>query len=246
MIQGVRSRWCLPLVAAAAFLAVPSAEAAPPRTARITVGQTHRHLTATWTLPRGVDPQVIEIATAPNISADGHFLEENLEEVDPLESGQTSYVDVDELGLGTYWVHIQTFDNNCSNIENSTCLAWSNIVRLTIALDANVRPALRIVRIEASSHEAQVTACDETDGRLTFRTTLSVNRFDHSRATRRGTYSPYTRPTYTEGERNCSPYYVPLPALYGVGRYVMTMTVTDARGGTSKPVVKRFFVGDLK
>ena len=204
------------------------------------MGQTHRHLTATWTLPPGVDPQVIEIATAPNTGTDGSFFEENREEVDLLGKGQTSYFGSDELGLGTYWVHIQTLDNNCSDVENSTCFAWSNIVSLTIKIDANERPALQVVRVDAHLHEAQVTACDDTDGRLTFRTTLSVTRLGHGQATKRGTYSPFTRPTYTEGERNCSPYYVPLPALFRIGRYTMTMTVTDARGGKSKPVVRRW------
>jgi hypothetical protein len=229
---------------ALALLWVPSAEAGPPRSTTITVGQTHRHLTATWSLPPGVDPQVIEIATAPNTGPDGSFLEENREEVNKLGSGQTWYADAEELGLGTHWVHIQTFDNNCSPVENSSCLAWSNKVPLTITLDANARPGLRIVRLDAHLHEAQVTACDETDGRLTFRTTLSVNRFGYGHATRRGTYSPLTRPTYTEGERNCSPYYVPLPALFGIGRYTMTMTVTDARGGKSKPVVRKWTTSD--
>jgi hypothetical protein len=204
------------------------------------VGQTRGHLTATWTLPPGVEPQVIEVATAPNTGTDGSFFEENREELDVLESGQTSYIDSEELGLGRYWVHIRTLDNNCSSVENSTCLAWSNIVSLTIKIDANERPALRLVRLDAHLHEAQVTACDDTDGRLTFRTTLSVNRFGHGQATRRGTYRPFTRPTYTEGERNCSPYYVPLPALFRIGRYTMTMTVTDARGGKSKPVVRKW------
>ena len=206
--------------------------------------QSDRHLIATWTLPPGVDPQVIEIATAPNTGTDGYFLEENREEVDPLENGQTSYFDTEELGLGTYWVHIRTLDNTCSNTVNSTCFAWSNIVSLTIKLDANARPGLRLVSVDAHLHEAQVTACDDTDGRLTFRTTLSVNRFGHGHATRRRTFSPFTRPTYTEGERNCSPYYVPLPALFGIGRYTMTMTVTDARGGKSKPVVRKWTTSD--
>jgi hypothetical protein len=210
----------------------------------IAVRQSHRHLIATWTLPPGLDPRVIEIATAPNTGTDGHFLEENRQEVDVLENGQTSYFGSEELGLGTYWVHIQTLDSNCSYIENSTCFAWSNIVSLTIKLDANARPLLRLVRVDAHLHEAQVTACDDTDGRLTFRTTLSVNRFGRGHATKRGRFSPFTRPTYTEGERNCSPYYVPLPALFGIGRYTMTMTVTDARGGKSKPVVRKWTTSD--
>jgi hypothetical protein len=230
------------LAGIAAVLALYAApvSAAPPRTATITsVGTTQRHPTATWNLPPGVDPQVIEIASSPSVGSDGYFLEPYREVSDLLRKGQTSYVDFEELGLGTYWVHIQTVDHNCSSIENWTCTAWSNIVRLTIALPANVRPALRLARFDALRHEAQVTACDETNGRLTFRTRLA-----HGHTSRRRTFSPSTKPTYTEGERNCSPYYVPLPALYGTGRYTMTMTVSDARGGTSKPVVKRFLVSD--
>lgn len=237
-------RRCVFLVAALALLGVSSAEAGPPRSAKISVRQSHRHLIATWTLPPGVDPQVIEIATAPETGTDGYFLEENQEEVDLLEAGQPWFFDTEELGLGTHWVHIRTLDNDCSNSENLTCFAWSNIVSLTIKLDANARPALRLVRFDAHRHEAQVTACDDTDGRLTFRTTLSVNRFGHGHATKRGRVSPLTRPTYTEGERNCSPYYVPLPALFGIGRYTMTMTVTDARGGKSKPVVRQWTRSD--
>jgi hypothetical protein len=187
---------------------------------------------------------MIEIATAPTTGTDGSFLEDNREELDPLEDGQTLYLGSQELGLGTYWVHIQTLDNECSRGENSTCLAWSNIVSLTIKLEANTRPALRLVRLDAHRREAEVTACDDTDGRLTFRTTLSVDRFGSGHATRRGTYSPFTRPTYSEGERNCAPFYVPLPALFVPGRYTMTMTATDARGGKSKPVVRKWTTPD--
>ena len=202
----------------------------------------HHHLTATWTLPDGVEPQVIEIATAPKTGPDGYFLEDNREELELLENGQTSYLDTQELGLGTHWVHIETLDTDCSRAENSTCLTWSNIVSTTIKIDANKRPALRQVSFDAHHREAQVTACDDTDGRLTFRTTMSVNRFGSGHATRRGTYSPFTRPTYTEGERNCAPFFVPLPALFVPGRYTMTMTASDARGGTSKPVVRKWTI----
>jgi hypothetical protein len=228
------------LVAASALLVASSAEAGPPRSATISVGQTRHHLTATWTLPPGVEPELIEVANEPHTGTDGSFLEENREELDVLESGQTSYIDPEQLGLGTYWVHIRTLDNNCSRVESSTCFAWSNIATLTIKIDANARPALRLVRVDAHGHEAQVTACDDTDGRLTFRTTLTVDRFGHGRATRQGKYSPFTRPTYSEGERNCAPFFVPLPALFGSGRYTMTMTATDARGGKSKPVVRKW------
>jgi len=232
------------LAAALAILGVPSAEAGAPRSARLTVGQTQRHLTATWTLPPGVDPQVIEIANASKTAAGGSFFQDDLERVDVLEAGQTWYVDPEELGLGTYWVHIRTLDNNCSPVGSSACLAWSNVVSLTIAIDANARPSLRLARLDTHVHEAQVTACDETDGRLTFRTTLSLSRFGEGHATRRVTYRPFTRPTYSEGERNCSPYFVPLPALFGVGRYTLTMTVTDARGAKSKPVIRKWATSD--
>src|SRR2546423_8245591 len=184
-------------MAALTLLGVASARAGPPRSARITVRQTDRHLTATWTLPPGVDPEVIEIATAPSTGTDGHFFEENLEGVDVLRKGQTSYFGSEELGLGTYWVHIQTLDNDCPHVENSPCLAWSNIASLTIRLDANARPALRLVRGHPHFQQAPVTACDDTDGRLTFRTTLAVNPFRHGRAPRRGADSPLTKAACT-------------------------------------------------
>ena len=231
------------LVAGFALVGVPSAKAGPPRSATITaVGKTYGHLKATWTLPRGVEPQVIEVGSSPAVGPDGHFLEENQETLDFLGSSQTSYVDFDQLGFGTHWVHIETLDTDCSTSENATCLAWSNILALTIKLPANVRPELRLGRFDTSAHEAQVTACDETSGQLTFRTTLSADRLGRGYATRRRTSRPLLQPTYTEGERNCSRYYVPLPELHGSGRYTLTMTVTDARGGKSNPVVRRWTV----
>jgi hypothetical protein len=42
----------------------------------------------------------------------------------------------------------------------------------------------------------------------------------------------------------CNTYDVTIPALLDVGVYTLRLTVTDARGATSKPYVKRFVVGD--
>jgi hypothetical protein len=85
--------------------------------------------------------------------------------------------------------------------------------------------------------------CDDTDGRLTFRTTLSHRRGRRTVTQRRG-YRPYSSPTFTDGDVGCDTYRVLIAFLNTTGAYTMRMTVTDARGGRSKTFVKRFFVSD--
>jgi len=115
---------------------------------------------------------------------------------------------------------------------------------VTITLPANVRPTLRFVRWVTYSGDALMRVCDETaSGRLTFRTALKRTGFGRRATTKRRTWRS-TPPTFTEGQMACDTYYVPMPALYGVGHYTVTMTVTDSHGATSKPFVRRWVTLD--
>jgi hypothetical protein len=241
----MRGRVVAMVAIASGLVAAAPASAGPPRTATIvSVASTNRHLTATWTLPPGVESDHIEVATSPATGSNGRFFGENLEDYDILEPEQTSYVATHQLDPGTYYVHVGTLDNSCSYLENNSCYAESPAAQVVITLPANVLPTLGFVRWARETGDALMRACDETKaGMLTFRTKLTRTGLGRRPATKRRSWR-WDTPTYLEGERMCSTYYVPLPALYGVGRYAMTMTVTDSRGGTSKPFVRRWVTRD--
>jgi hypothetical protein len=119
------------LVTVTALLALlfvsPGALAAPPTL--VSVGQTSRHLTATWSLAPGAESRVIEAARSPNTGSDGYFFEENVVHLGTLESAHTSYVSTSQVEAGFYYVHVASFQTGCS-----TCPVreWSNILTITI------------------------------------------------------------------------------------------------------------------
>ena len=75
---------------------VPCVARAPPPTLTA-LGQTSRHLTASWFLAPGTEPRVIEAAVSPETSSDGYFFSENVREFSSLEDAQTSYVGNSQL-----------------------------------------------------------------------------------------------------------------------------------------------------
>jgi hypothetical protein len=85
-----------------------------------------RHLFASWTLPVGLENDYIEVATNPDVYADGldrgAFLDENtilLE--DP--GAQVGYTSSAQLPGGTYYVHLAAFDPlDCPTEEALTCV----------------------------------------------------------------------------------------------------------------------------
>ena len=100
-------------IAGVAFLAAAgSSSAAPPQL--LSVGQTGGHLTATWSLPPGVQARVIEAATNPKVNGDGFFPLENAKVFKALEDAQTSFVSDSQLLPGTYYVHVAGHDNGCA------------------------------------------------------------------------------------------------------------------------------------
>jgi hypothetical protein len=101
-------------VAGVAFLAAAgSSSAAPPQL--LSVGQTGGHLTATWSLPAGVQAVTIEAAVSPLVlSIDGGFFPRmNRRLGESLEVAQTSFVSDSQLVPGTYYVHVAGHDSAC-------------------------------------------------------------------------------------------------------------------------------------
>jgi hypothetical protein len=153
----------LVVVTVAGALVVPTAAlAAPPTLVR--VGHVKQHLTATWTLPPGVESQLIEIATDPALSTDGAFLGESLVHFDLVEARQTSYTSSKRLlktGV-TYYVHMNAIDWPCFFVFACPVREWSNVLTLRIP---NVAPVLQSRRWSASralrSGNARLQVCDD-------------------------------------------------------------------------------------
>jgi hypothetical protein len=97
--------------AVSALVFAGQAVAAPP--VLTSVSHVDRHPAATWTLPPGVQSEIVEVATSPATSTDGEFLSENVEVFDLLEEAQTSWVDNFQLDPGVYYLHVGGFDEPC-------------------------------------------------------------------------------------------------------------------------------------
>jgi hypothetical protein len=114
--QRVHSRWAVATLFVMAGLVFPAgAFAAAP--ALLTVGQISGHLTATWSLPPGVEARVAEAAVNPARSSDGYFFFENVlaaGSFDTLTSTQTTWTDSFQNDPGTYYIHIAGWDRSCS------------------------------------------------------------------------------------------------------------------------------------
>ncbi len=105
------ARWSL-LVAAVLLVGwVPSASTAPP--AMISVGHQNGHPWASWSLPAGVESQVVEVATSPATGTDGYFFFENVVDFDLLDASQTYWLSGYQRAPGTYYVHVAGLDWPC-------------------------------------------------------------------------------------------------------------------------------------
>jgi len=119
-------------IAGVAFLATAgSASAAPPQL--LSVGQTGGHLTATWSLPAGVQAKWIEASTSPNVGASrggSGFFYPDAKVFSALEDSQTSWVSDSQVAPGTYYVHMAGNDGGCS----PPCAAyeWTQILSVVV------------------------------------------------------------------------------------------------------------------
>jgi hypothetical protein len=150
------------MAAAAVFLVPATASAAPPTL--VSVGHVKQHPTARWTLPPGVESQLIEIATGPTLSTDGAFVGDNLVLFQQVEATQTSWSsNAHRLKTGiTYYVHVNAIDWPCFVVFACPAREWSNVLTFTIP---NVAPVLQSHRWSASqtrrSGSARLQVCDD-------------------------------------------------------------------------------------
>jgi hypothetical protein len=157
------NRCLLGVVVVTAALVVPTAAPAAPPTL-VSVGHVEQRPTARWTLPTGVESQLIEIATDPALSTDGAFIGDNLVLFDLLAASQTSWRSNDHrLKTGvTYYVHMNAIDWPCFFVFACPVREWSNVLTLRIP---NAAPVLQSRRWSASrtrrSGTARLQVCDD-------------------------------------------------------------------------------------
>ena len=218
-----------------AAFAVPSAALAAPPTL-VSVGHVKQQLTAKWTLPPGVESQLIEIATDPAVSTDGAFVGEHLVHFELLEAGQTSYTSRDQrLKTGvTYYVHMNAIDWPCFFVFACPVREWSNVLTLRIP---NAAPVLQSRRWSASrttrSGNARLQVCDDEG---------DVSVVIGQQRLRRGTVVARTTSVVSNALRvsGCGPLRVtwPIPSsLIAIGDvYRVTFAVVDAAGRRSRTI----------
>jgi len=103
--------------------AIPGAASATgPTLLSVSFTQGTKVLAVTWSLPPGVESRVLEANTNPALDSEGYFLfgpndgyyTNNIFEVP--DSTSTSWVhSYPDLPPGHYYVHVGTFDNNCTD-----------------------------------------------------------------------------------------------------------------------------------
>jgi hypothetical protein len=173
------------MAVAAAFLLSATASAAPPKL--VSVGHVKQHPTARWTLPPGVESQLIEIATGPALSTDGAFLGENLVLFEQVEATETSWSSsAHRLKTGiTYYVHVNAIDWPCFVVFACPAREWSNVLTFRIP---NVAPVLQSHRWSASrtsrSGSARLQVCDDEGA---FRVIVGQQRIRRGRVVARAT-----------------------------------------------------------
>jgi hypothetical protein len=228
-------RGLLVVVTAAAALFVPTAaSAAPPML--VAVGHAKQQLTARWTLPPGVESQLIEIATDPALSTDGAFVGENLVHFELLEAGQTSYTSTDQrLKTGvTYYVHMNAIDWPCFFVFACPVREWSNVLTLRIP---NVAPVLQSRRWSTSrtrrSGNARLQVCDDEGD---FRVIIGQQRLRGGKVVARAV-SVVSDDLLVSGCGSLRVTWSVPAKLIAIGDlYRVTFTVVDAAGRRSRTI----------
>jgi hypothetical protein len=130
---------------------------APPPPALTEVGLSGRHVTAKWSLPYWMAASYIEVATDPDVYADGPakgaFLDENTVLLDALSAGQTTYTSQAVVPGGRYYVHMADYDSfSCLTPDAPTCVEqFSNVLPLAV-------PSRAPVLLSAGERSGHITA----------------------------------------------------------------------------------------
>jgi hypothetical protein len=130
-----RSRLLLAVLAAigVALFAAP-ALAAPP--SLIWFRHDGGRWSASWYLPPGVQTKEIELATRPEVGADGSFLTEYVQYknvLGPHIAVRVSHFSDQKLKPGRYYFHVSGADEACLATGACPQREWSNVLTLVVA-----------------------------------------------------------------------------------------------------------------
>jgi hypothetical protein len=138
-----------------AFAAAPPAWAAAP--VLLSAGATpDLQATASWSLPPGVQAQLVEVASSPAVDGDGYFPIASLDAGGLLAPSQTTWTDVFELDAGrTYYLHVGGSDTTCG-----TCPAieFSNVLSFTLGGTPGVPARVALTVRQDGSGSGKVTS----------------------------------------------------------------------------------------
>lgn len=233
----------------AALAVAPAAGALNAPTLTFT-GHVKRHPTARWTLPPNVEAWAIEVAKRPDTGSDGSFFSENRIVFDLTQKADTEWLDSDRLKPGTYFVHVQGWDNAClvPPYTGECGIAWSNTLSFRIV---NQRPSLRALRWSLQGHgrgygyyvtvSVRMRVCDDAGGEITSfrreRKHLAGHTFgrssgsDYGRSRRAG--CTLTRWTWRLEDK-----------FFGVGHYSVRVWVRDEDGARSPVIARSWYTAD--
>jgi hypothetical protein len=105
------------------------------------VGQSSRHLTASWSLDPPSENDYIEVSTSPATYPEGDFLVEDLVLSDFLDPGATSYISTDQFPPGVYYVHVAAYDPQCPIAALPCDDTFSRTLQVTILTDGQGQSA---------------------------------------------------------------------------------------------------------
>jgi hypothetical protein len=85
-----------------------------------------RHAKVTFSIPSGWTPNVIVIATTPDVGSDGTFFTENYADGGILNKGDTEFLSSTALQPGTYYVRIEAYQDDFLD------MGWSETASLVV------------------------------------------------------------------------------------------------------------------
>lgn len=236
------------MVVSIAAVAVTAAYGAIPVTI---TSATHvdGHAKVTWTLPPGWTPNVIAIASKPDVGSDGSFFTENLVDGGILRAGQTEFLSSSRLEPRTYFVRLQAYADDFSDS------GWTDTATFTISPapppgPANRRPSISNVRWSMVGHNpgphyyvtvtVRFRVCDDRRGALTLRRTERQSLGGNTTATAAG--GALRR---LSGQCMATTWTWRLARkFFGIGNYTVRLWVTDAKGAKSNLATRNWYTAD--
>jgi hypothetical protein len=144
-MDGIRRPFVAAVACAVTFLLPGVAQAIPPTLEKVEETSTPGVLTASWTQPDTMLPDVVEVGISPKVSRQGDFTRAVVYD---LPTTFTSWTAAQPLPAGKYYVHIGAIDTTKCMIGNEpecNIHEFSNVLSVTIAGTPPAPPAAPVL-----------------------------------------------------------------------------------------------------